>query len=135
EHEEAAQPVDRAEEHEEVPRLEPRRAVAEGDRRDRQRQPAEPQHEEELLDELGPVRIRRTQGGDEGLARQDHHVADLLQQVLGRQEDPICGGPYHLTNKPPPSQGGGQTPARNSTPWPKPMASPGGWPDTTAPLI
>ena len=57
----ATEPVDRAEQREEVARLEPGRAVAEGDRGDRQRQPAEPQHEQELLDELGAVGVRRPQ--------------------------------------------------------------------------
>ena len=89
EHEEAAEAVDRAEQDEEVARLEARRAVAERDRRDQQREPAEPQREQELLHELGAVRVRRPDGRHDRLAGQDHHVADLLQQVLGRQEDPI----------------------------------------------
>ena len=97
EHEEAAEPVDRAEQDQEVARLEPRRAVAERDRRDRERQPAEPQHEEELLHELGAVRIRRPERRHQRLAGQDHHVADLLEQVLGRQEHPVCGGSDHST--------------------------------------
>src|SRR5215212_3284677 len=95
EHEEAAEPVDGAEQDQEVARLEPGRAVAERDRRDREREPAEAQHEQELLHELGAVRVRRTQGGHHGLPCEDHHVANLLQQVLGRQEDPIGCGSYH----------------------------------------
>jgi hypothetical protein len=54
-----------------------------------------PQHEQELLDELGAVRIGRPQRRHERLAGQDHHVADLLQQALGRQEDPIGCGSNH----------------------------------------
>ena len=88
-HEEPAEPVDRAEQDQEVARLQPGRAVAHREHRDRQRQPAEPQHEQELLHELRAVRVRRAQRADQRLAGQDHHVADLLQQVLGRQEDPI----------------------------------------------
>ena len=97
EHEEAAEPVDGAEQDQEVARLEPRRAVAHGEHRDRERHPAEAQHEEELLHELGAVRIRRPQRGDQRLAGQDHHVADLLEQVLGRQEHPVSGGSDHQT--------------------------------------
>ena len=44
-----------------LPACRPGRAVAERDRRDRQREPAEPQREQELLDELGAV--RDTAGG------------------------------------------------------------------------
>src|SRR6185436_19379016 len=95
EHEEAAEAVDRAEQDEEVAGLEPGGAVAERDRRDRERQPAEPEHEQELLHELGAVRVRRTQGRHQCLPCEDHHVANLLQQVLGRQEDPIGCGSYH----------------------------------------
>ena len=47
-HEEPAQPIQRAEQHQEVRRLQPRRLVAEGDRRDQQREPAQPQREQEL---------------------------------------------------------------------------------------
>src|SRR4051794_9554824 len=87
--EEPAQAVDRTEEDEEVARLQTRSAVAERDRRDQQREPAEAQREQELLDELRAVRIRRPDGRHDGLAGQDHHVPDLLQQVLGGQESPI----------------------------------------------
>ena len=45
----------RAEEDQEVGGLQPRRAVAEGDRRDQQRKPAQPQREQELRDELAAV--------------------------------------------------------------------------------
>ena len=93
--EEAAEPVDGAEQNQEVARLKPRRAIAHREHRDRQGHPAEAQHEEELLHELGAVRIRRPDRGDERLAGQDHHVADLVEQVLGRQEHPICGGSDH----------------------------------------
>ena len=72
-----------------LPACKPGRAVAERDRRDRQREPAQPQREQELLHELRAVRIRRADGRHDRLARQDHHVADLLEQVLGRQECPV----------------------------------------------
>src|SRR3954466_14482970 len=78
EHEEPAEAVERAEEHEEVRRLQARRGVAERDGRDQQRKPAEPQGEEELADELAAIGIRRAEGGDDRLARQDHHVPDLF---------------------------------------------------------
>ena len=61
EHEEAAEAVERAEQDEEVGRLQPRRAVPEGDRRDQQREPAQPQREHELADEL--ARRTGTAGG------------------------------------------------------------------------
>ena len=48
EHEEAAEPVERAEQHQEVRGLQARRLVAERDRRDQQREPAQPQREHEL---------------------------------------------------------------------------------------
>ena len=96
EHEEAAEAVDRAEQDQEVARLEPGRPVADRQHRDRERQPAEPQHEQELLHELGAVRIRRPElRRHERLAGQDHHVANLLKQVLGRQEHPVGGGSDH----------------------------------------
>ena len=56
EHEEAAEAVERAEEDEEVRGLQTGRAVAERDRGDQQREPAEAQREEELGDELAAVR-------------------------------------------------------------------------------
>ena len=89
EHEEAAEPVQRAEQHEEVRRLQPRRAVAERDRRDEQRKPAQLQREEELVDELAAVRIRRPQRGHDRPARQDHHVSDLFEHALRRKERSI----------------------------------------------
>jgi hypothetical protein len=83
EHEEAAEAVERAEEHEEVRGLQAGCAVAEGDRRDDEREPAELEREEELRDELAAVGIGRPQRGHDGLARQDHHVAHFLEQALG----------------------------------------------------
>src|SRR3954454_3526021 len=84
EHEEAAEAVERPEQDEEVAGLEAGRAVPERDRRDQQREPAQPQREEELDDELAAVRVRGPEGGHDRLARQDHHVADLFEQVLRR---------------------------------------------------
>ena len=57
EHEQAAEAVQRAEQVEEVRRLDPRRPVGEGERRDDHREPAEPQREQELRDELVAVRV------------------------------------------------------------------------------
>ena len=54
EHEEPAEPVQRAEQHQEVRRLQSRRLVAERDRRDQQREPAQLHREQELADELAP---------------------------------------------------------------------------------
>ena len=96
EHEEAAEAVERAEEDEEVRRLQARRAVAEGDRRDQQREPAQPQREEELADELAAVRVRRTQGRHDRLPRQDHHVPDLFEQVLRRKKRSVGDASNHL---------------------------------------
>src|SRR5918992_216779 len=89
EDEEAAEAVERAEEDQEVRRLEARRAVAERDGGDEQREPAELQREEELRDELAAVRIRRPEGRHDRLAREDHHVPDLFEQVLHGQEPAI----------------------------------------------
>ena len=86
EHEEAAETVERAEQHQEVGGLETGGLIAERDRRDQQRKPAQLQREHELPDELAAVRVRRTDRRDDRPPRQDHHVADLFQQVSGRQE-------------------------------------------------
>ena len=59
EDEEAAEAVQRAEQRERVGRLQPGRLVAERDRREQHRKPADAQREQELLHELDPVRIRR----------------------------------------------------------------------------
>ena len=72
-----------------LPAWRPGRAVAERDRRDQQREPAQPQREQELLHELAAVRVRRPDRRHDRLAGQDHHVPDLLEQVLGGQECPI----------------------------------------------
>ena len=108
-------PVDRPEQDQEVPRLQPRRPVAERDRRDHQRQPTEPQHEQELLHELRPIRERRPHSRHQRLARQNHHVPNLLQQGLRRQKDAISSATDQLA--PPP----GERPPRRSRRC-KPMA-------------
>ena len=69
-----------------LPACRPGRAVAERDRRDQQREPAQLEREQELVDELPAVRIGRADRRQDRLPRQDHHVADLLEQVLSRQE-------------------------------------------------
>src|SRR5215212_1365832 len=96
EHEEPAEAVDRAEQDEEVRRLQARRAVAERHRGDQQREPAQLQREQELRDELAAVRIRRTDRGDDRLAREDHHVADLLEGVPRWRERSVGDCSDHL---------------------------------------
>ena len=96
EHEEAAEAVDRAEQDQEVAGLQARGAVAERDGRDEQREPAQAEREQELVDELAAVRIRRTNRGQDRLAREDHHVADLLKQALRGQEYSIGCGANHV---------------------------------------
>src|SRR5205085_3134544 len=86
EDEEAAEAIERPEQDQEVARLQARRAVAERNRRYQEREPTQPQREEELDHELAAIRVRRPQRGHDGLASQDHHVADLLEQVLRWQE-------------------------------------------------
>jgi hypothetical protein len=79
----------RAEDLEEVARLQTGRAVGDRHHRDDQREPAELQQEVELLDELGAVGKRRSDRGQDRLAGQDHHVPDLLQDVLDGQICPL----------------------------------------------
>jgi hypothetical protein len=88
-HEEPSEPIDRPEQHQEVRALQPWRLVAERDRRDQQRKPAQPQREQELADELRTVRVRGSNRRDERLARQDDHVADLLQERTRRREGSV----------------------------------------------
>src|SRR3954451_724633 len=95
EHEEAAEAVERAEQHEEVRGLQAGGAVAEGDRRDDEREPAQLQREEELRHELAAVRIRGAQGGHDRLPRQDHHVAHFFKQALGWQERSVGDASDH----------------------------------------
>ena len=54
-----AKAIQRAEDFKEVRRLQPRSGVAQAHRRDEQREPAQPHREQELGDELAPVRVRR----------------------------------------------------------------------------
>ena len=89
EDEEAAEAVEGAEQAEEVGRLQPRGAEAEGDRRDHHREPAELEREQELADELAAVGVRGPDRRRDRLAGQDHHVPDLLEQALGGQERPV----------------------------------------------
>src|SRR5205823_11562640 len=60
-----------------------------------QREPAQPQRKQELDHELAAVRIRRPQRRHDRLPREDHHVPDLLEQVLRRQERSVSYGPNH----------------------------------------
>jgi len=48
------------------------------------------QREQELADELTAIGIRGPERGHDRLARQDHHVADLLEQA-SRREAPALG--------------------------------------------
>ena len=92
-HEEAAEAVVGAEQREEVGGLQARRGVAERDRGDHQREPAQPQREQELLDELAAVRVGRTERGDDRLPGQDHHVARLPPAIPlpeGRRDRRRC---------------------------------------------
>ena len=95
--EKAPEPVERAEEGEEVGRLQAGGAVAEGHGTDQKREPAEPEREQELAHELAPVGVGRAHGGHDRLAGQDHHVADLLEQVLGGQEGPVGDTTNHAS--------------------------------------
>ncbi len=78
EHEEAAEAVERAEDRQEVGGLQAGRGVAEADGRDQQREPAQPQREEELRDELAAVGVGRAQGGHDRPPGEDHHVPKFL---------------------------------------------------------
>ena len=101
EHEEAAEAVERAEDRQEVRRLQPRRAVADGHRRDQQRKPAQPQREQELRDELAAVGVGRAQRGPDRPAREDHHVPEFLEHVPRGDERPLGDAANHLFLTPP----------------------------------
>src|SRR5439155_16197886 len=45
---------------------------------------------------LATVVVGRADRRDDRLAGQDHHVADLLEEVFAGQEGPIGGTTYHL---------------------------------------
>ena len=96
EHEEAAEAVQRAEDREEVRRLQPGRGVAEADRGDQQRKPAQPQREQELRDELAAVGVRGAQGRPDRPAREDHHVPEFLEHVPCGNERPLGNATNHL---------------------------------------
>src|SRR5436305_9271587 len=95
ENEEPAEAVDRAEQDEEVAGLQSGGAVVDGDHRQNQREPAEPEREQELVYELTAVGIRWAQRGHGRLPGEDHHVPHLLEQVLDRKERPVCCCPNH----------------------------------------
>ncbi len=96
EHEDPAEAVQRPEDRQEVRGLQAGGGVADADRRDQQRKPAQPQREQELRDELAPVRVGGAQRGDDGPARQDHHVPDFLDEVPRREERPLCCAANHF---------------------------------------
>ena len=102
EHEEAAEAVDRAEQDEEVARLEPRRAVAERDRRDRAAGTSTAAARTGTAART-PCRTGTAAAGPrhDRLAGQDHHVADLLEQVLRRQECSVGYCSNHSLLSPP----------------------------------
>jgi hypothetical protein len=114
EHEEPAEAIDRAEQDQEVRGLQPRRAVAEGHRRDEQRKPAELQREEKLADELAAIGIGRPHGRHDGLAREDHHVAHLFEQALRRKKRSIGDVANHgCCLLPSPAEGAVRAPRRS----------------------
>ena len=94
-HEEAAEAIERAEQRQEVARLQPRGSVADGDGGDQQRQPAEPQREQELRHELPAVGVGRGQRRPDRLARQDHHVPEFLEHMADGHKGPLCSGANH----------------------------------------
>jgi len=94
-HEEAAETVDRAEQDEEVRRLQAGRAVGHGDHANDHRRPAQPQREQELRDELAPVGIGRAQRRHQRLAGEHHDVAGLLQRVAGGEHEAVGGRTDH----------------------------------------
>ena len=69
EDEEAAEPVERAEDLQRPGRLQSGRAEVEGEGRDQQRQPAEAQDEEDLIDQLVAVGVGRAERRAQGAAR------------------------------------------------------------------
>src|SRR4029453_8079162 len=93
--EEAPEAVEGAEEGEEVGGLQAGGAEAEGEGGDQHREPAELQCEQELADELAPVRVGGPDRRGDRLRGQDHHVPDLLEERLGGQECPVDGGSDH----------------------------------------
>src|SRR5439155_24263897 len=113
-HEEPAEPIQRPEQDQEVARLQPRRPIPERDGGYEQREPAQPEREQELDHELAAIRIRRPQRRHDRLARQDHHVADLLQQVLGRQKRSIGYSANHVGSPPGYTSAQANEPARAS---------------------
>ena len=68
--------------------------------RDQKREPAQAQREQELRHELAPVGVGRADRRHDRLAGQDHHVADLLEQVLGGQECPVGDAADHSSFSP-----------------------------------
>ena len=89
EDEEAAQPIQRSEQAEEVRRLQARCAEGDRDHRDCHREPAQLQREQELAHELAPVGVGRADRGGDRPAGQDDHVPDLLEQRFCGQECPV----------------------------------------------
>ena len=87
-HEQPAEPVEHAEEDEEVPGLEAGGAEPENGRRDHQRKPAVLEQEDALAQELGRVAVRRPERRVDGLRREDEHVAPLLEEIPARRADP-----------------------------------------------
>ena len=94
-HEEAAQPVERAEQREEVGGLQAGGAEVDRHGRDQQREPAELQGEEELPDELLAIGIGRTHRRGDRSRGEDHHLPHLFEQRPGGPECPIHHGSAH----------------------------------------
>ena len=96
EHEEAAEPVERAEEREEVGRLQAGGAEVDRQGRDQQREPAQLQGEEELADELLAIGVGRADRRGDRAAGQENKLPDLFEHRLGGQECPVHRGSDHL---------------------------------------
>src|SRR2546430_12221331 len=64
-------------------------ALAAGVKRENERKRGKAEREQEVVLRLPAVGVGRPQRGHDRLAGEDHHVPDLLEQVLGREECPI----------------------------------------------
>src|ERR1700710_839328 len=96
EEEEAAEPVEGAEEREEVGRLQARGAEVDGQGRDQQREPAQLQGEEELADELLAIGIGRTDRRSDRPTGEENKLPYLFKHRLCGQECPIHRSSDHL---------------------------------------
>ena len=96
EDEEAAEPVEGAEQGEEVGRLEAGGAEVDRHGRDQQREPAQLQGEEELADELLAIGVGRANRRGDRAAGQEDQLPYLFEDRLRGQECPVHSGSDHL---------------------------------------